>query len=309
MCAALLHCAARLCTCCLPPLATQQRWRARNGARMAAASCFEQPAPSSLLVQTRRVAQMSLRAFFGKEKNTGNEPQQLHWKPDSSSQVCTDAKCGKEFNPFSRRKHHCRMCGNLFCQDCLFLERRLNIKAKPDYNGVPSRVCRSCFCDPSKPDEVGNMLLRTEEFLKKRVPQLELKDERIKMVRIVMNLPLNEKFVPWESDDKVKTCTPCGRSFKGVSDGKHHCRLCGKIFCDVCSRYRVALPPIPDVHKYMAADASADNGGKPASADSGGKHASADKGGKHASADSGAKQLRACEVCFKNCNRCVHNFP
>ena len=31
----------------------------------------------------------------------------------------------------------------------------------------------------------------------------------------------------------------------------HHCRLCGKIFCHGCSRYRLALPSLSDVTKYV----------------------------------------------------------
>jgi predicted Fe-S protein YdhL (DUF1289 family) len=179
-----------------------------------------------------------------------------------------DPKCGKEFNPFTRRKHHCRQCGCLFCQDCLFLERRLNLKAEPDHEGIPSRVCRGCFFDPSKPDELGNWISRTEKFIKKRNvvrKETDIDTSKVQMMRVVKNLPGNDKWVPWESDDKVRACGcagcsycaidkpngPCGRSFKGVSEGKHHCRLCGKIFCHGCSRYRLALPSISDVTKYV----------------------------------------------------------
>lgn len=32
--------------------------------------------------------------------------------------VSTCFKCDKKFNPFTRRKHHCRVCGNIFCYQC-----------------------------------------------------------------------------------------------------------------------------------------------------------------------------------------------
>lgn len=46
-------------------------------------------------------------------------PTREHWKPDSSRFNC--AQCGKLFNYMteSRRKHHCRSCGDVFCGDCL----------------------------------------------------------------------------------------------------------------------------------------------------------------------------------------------
>lgn len=46
-------------------------------------------------------------------------PTRKHWKPDSSRFNCF--QCGKLFNYLtdSRRKHHCRSCGEIFCGDCL----------------------------------------------------------------------------------------------------------------------------------------------------------------------------------------------
>ena len=37
------------------------------------------------------------------------------WKPDESSERCT--ACGLVFH-FFRRRHHCRLCGDLFCDPC-----------------------------------------------------------------------------------------------------------------------------------------------------------------------------------------------
>ena len=40
---------------------------------------------------------------------------QKNWLPDDASKGCVG--CNKAFS-FSRRKHHCRACGRLFCNDC-----------------------------------------------------------------------------------------------------------------------------------------------------------------------------------------------
>lgn len=38
------------------------------------------------------------------------------WVEDKSANNCF--KCDKKFNPLFRRKHHCRVCGNIFCNLC-----------------------------------------------------------------------------------------------------------------------------------------------------------------------------------------------
>ncbi|THH12226.1 hypothetical protein EW145_g143 [Phellinidium pouzarii] len=52
--------------------------------------------------------------------------------------------------------------------------------------------------------------------------------------------------VQWERDDAVSECHACKRRFSFLF--RKHCRRCGKIFCDRCSSYRVALDPADTVH-------------------------------------------------------------
>lgn len=35
------------------------------------------------------------------------------WVLDKTAKYCHD--CGKEFLPLIRRRHHCRNCGNVYC--------------------------------------------------------------------------------------------------------------------------------------------------------------------------------------------------
>lgn len=37
------------------------------------------------------------------------------WQFDDVEPACSS--CKSEFNPFNRR-HHCRLCGKIFCNDC-----------------------------------------------------------------------------------------------------------------------------------------------------------------------------------------------
>eukprot|EP01012_Entosiphon_sulcatum_P061776 TRINITY_DN8761_c0_g1_i1.p1 TRINITY_DN8761_c0_g1~~TRINITY_DN8761_c0_g1_i1.p1 ORF type:complete len:218 (+),score=17.77 TRINITY_DN8761_c0_g1_i1:61-714(+) len=47
--------------------------------------------------------------------------------------------------------------------------------------------------------------------------------------------------VEWEKDEDAKECRGCKSSF-GVLRRKHHCRGCGRIFCDTCAAAQVVVP-------------------------------------------------------------------
>lgn len=52
---------------------------------------------------------------------------------------------------------------------------------------------------------------------------------------------LPRKVQKWVDDNDARICYKCQKEF-GYFVRKHHCRLCGKIFCDPCSSYRDAIP-------------------------------------------------------------------
>ncbi|XP_069378278.1 zinc finger FYVE domain-containing protein 9 isoform X2 [Paralichthys olivaceus] len=58
------------------------------------------------------------------------------WIPDAQAQVCM--KCGVKFT-FTKRRHHCRACGKVFCALCSNLKFRLT-----HLDGKEGRVCVSC---------------------------------------------------------------------------------------------------------------------------------------------------------------------
>ncbi|KAM9385829.1 zinc finger FYVE domain-containing protein 9 [Pholidichthys leucotaenia] len=58
------------------------------------------------------------------------------WVPDAEAQVCM--KCGIKFT-FTKRRHHCRACGKVFCALCSNLKFRLT-----HLEGKEGRVCVSC---------------------------------------------------------------------------------------------------------------------------------------------------------------------
>ena len=47
---------------------------------------------------------------------------------------------------------------------------------------------------------------------------------------------------PWEFDTEQRNCSYCQDEFNPFNR-RHHCRLCGKIFCNTCSDQRSLVPP------------------------------------------------------------------
>ncbi|KAI4336756.1 hypothetical protein L6164_015244 [Bauhinia variegata] len=62
------------------------------------------------------------------------------WVPDEAVSKCT--ACGTDFSAFVR-KHHCRNCGDIFCDKCT--HGRIALTA--DENAQPVRVCDKCMAE------------------------------------------------------------------------------------------------------------------------------------------------------------------
>ncbi|ERN02319.1 hypothetical protein AMTR_s00084p00172980 [Amborella trichopoda] len=81
-----------------------------------------------------------------------------HWVPDEAVSKCT--ACGADFGAFVR-KHHCRNCGDIFCDKCT--HGRIALTA--DEQAQPVRVCDRCLA------EVSQRLSNTKEATSKPVGQ------------------------------------------------------------------------------------------------------------------------------------------
>lgn len=57
---------------------------------------------------------------------------------------------------------------------------------------------------------------------------------------------LTEHLIDWVSDDQRPSCIICKQSF-GFTLRKHHCRVCGEVVCDSCSRKKTILPTAKDI--------------------------------------------------------------
>ncbi|CAH2036750.1 unnamed protein product [Thlaspi arvense] len=66
-----------------------------------------------------------------------------HWVPDEAVSKCTS--CGSDFGAFMRR-HHCRNCGDVFCDKCT--QGRIALTAEE--NAPQVRVCDRCMAEVSQ---------------------------------------------------------------------------------------------------------------------------------------------------------------
>lgn len=59
-----------------------------------------------------------------------------------------------------------------------------------------------------------------------------------------MKKELPRKTFQWIDDTSINVCYECNKEF-GFFLRKHHCRCCGRIFCDTCSKWKIYFKPIP----------------------------------------------------------------
>jgi adenine/guanine phosphoribosyltransferase-like PRPP-binding protein len=63
-----------------------------------------------------------------------------NWVPDSEVTACKS--CDKKFGTLTR-KHHCRLCGNVFCNSCS--QQRTSRGLGGEVFGKPARACMDCY--------------------------------------------------------------------------------------------------------------------------------------------------------------------
>lgn len=84
--------------------------------------------------------------------NFQKKNKKLTWVPDDAVSFCLGGVCGSKPFDTTRRRHHCRCCGRVFCGLCV--SKRMSLPRMGYTN--PVRVCDSCYAllgtaDDSKP--------------------------------------------------------------------------------------------------------------------------------------------------------------
>lgn len=67
-------------------------------------------------------------------------------QPDTEAAICDEPSCMRHFNYWTRR-HHCRKCGNIFCDTHSGYDVPLDQDAHFNPRGTPSRACSHCHTE------------------------------------------------------------------------------------------------------------------------------------------------------------------
>ncbi|CAG7848416.1 SubName: Full=Uncharacterized protein {ECO:0000313/EMBL:CCA71703.1} [Serendipita indica DSM 11827] len=102
---------------------------------------------------------------------------------------------------------------------------------------VPSAASSSSAGPSRRAVDLTPQLSQAPEF---RVPTHEA-PQKVSTPRWTAPTPQSIQ-IRWERDDAVQECNNCRRRFTFFLR-KHHCRRCGKIFCDSCSSRKALLDP------------------------------------------------------------------
>lgn len=67
-----------------------------------------------------------------------------HWVPDELVTHCMNMACQVTFT-LTRRKHHCRSCGKIYCRDCSNYSQPVDKNGRFCENGKYAKVCVTCY--------------------------------------------------------------------------------------------------------------------------------------------------------------------
>uniref|UniRef100_W5NB36 Si:ch211-11n16.2 n=1 Tax=Lepisosteus oculatus TaxID=7918 RepID=W5NB36_LEPOC len=180
-----------------------------------------------------------------------------YWRPNAEITACHG--CKKAFEE-AERKHHCRSCGEGFCQSC-------STHAMPvperGWGSAPVRVCDTCYGQGGSAASGQGSEAEPRGLIARRVT--EVAQSTLNLVTTAVDYPLG--FVKnvarpdyWVPDHEIVQCHQCSKAFT-PSMSKHHCRACGQGVCSSCSEQRRPVPWRGWDHPVRVCNACADKTG------------------------------------------------
>ena len=106
---------------------------------------MNESSPSSSLLGSVKKRVMEFSQF----STPNRQLERQFWMPDSRAKQCYD--CGLAFSTF-RRRHHCRICGQVFCHACSshMIDAKVYKSLTGSDSSGPVRSCRYCYRDTLK---------------------------------------------------------------------------------------------------------------------------------------------------------------
>ncbi|XP_061785800.1 zinc finger FYVE domain-containing protein 1 [Nerophis lumbriciformis] len=164
-----------------------------------------------------------------------------YWTPNSLIVQCQ--KCAVEFQP-NDTKHHCRACGEGFCDACSSKTRPVPERG---WGLAPVRVCDACFHNRGISTELLDAALEEEggTLIARKVG--EVVQNTLGAVVGAIDIPLGlvkdaARPAYWVPDQDIHSCCSCQREFSASRLSIHHCRACGQGVCEDCSQERRTVP-------------------------------------------------------------------
>ena len=94
--------------------------------------------------KTNWLINFGILTFDENYKTISSEAKKKFWMPDNLSQNCFF--CEVKFSMLFDRRHHCRICGNIFCNNCTSKQIQFVVKDKNENDKfVKIKVCDYCF--------------------------------------------------------------------------------------------------------------------------------------------------------------------
>ena len=175
----------------------------------------------------------------------------ITWVPDNEASRCT--KCGCEFT-MTKRKHHCRLCGNVMCNDCCKVRRVIGFSGYFE----TLRSCADCVASNMRKwihdQEESSCQGCTRQFTwvwrkhhcrrcgKVFCSSCAGKSTSACTPRLCLDCRMSHALFVWVPDNQSPVCMGCDRTFT-IKHRRHHCRRCGQLFCHHCT-HNYASPSV-----------------------------------------------------------------
>ena len=155
-----------------------------------------------------------------------------YWVADEAILACL--ACRMRLDD-AEAKHHCRQCGRGFCEACT--QRRRRVVSRGWH--APVRVCQVCFdapdqCLPEWPAPAPNVARRAVEAI--GAVSVAVADAAGPAAKAYVHSWITPAY--WTPDAQCTACAACSKPLDPI----HHCRQCGRGFCDACTTGRQEVP-------------------------------------------------------------------
>eukprot|EP00095_Tigriopus_kingsejongensis_P011881 maker-scaffold410_size180147-snap-gene-0.28 protein:Tk11881 transcript:maker-scaffold410_size180147-snap-gene-0.28-mRNA-1 annotation:"zinc finger fyve domain-containing protein 1" len=168
-----------------------------------------------------------------------NQVNPPYWRPNASIIYCH--ACRYKFTT-QTTIHHCRACGEGFCDLCSDFQRPCPERGWPE----PVRSCKKChdsYNDRGNGAR-GHAATNPGEVQTRRMGEKVV--ESFSSFASIFQYPINvmkDSARPeyWVPDEDIKECIACRKTIDS-SWSIHHCRKCGHGVCDDCSKTKKPVP-------------------------------------------------------------------